>query len=848
MKDIVRKLKMSLMEKNPTLLLGAGFSYGTRNNKGELLPTGNGLVNRLYEEMFINNPSPKFAEDKDAAETYSADGKLKDMCSLLAQEKRKEERDKLITECFLGATAGEKEFYSYLVLYKWDRIFTLNIDDLVENIFEKANKPLTVWHKEKADRRNDNSNTVLVKLHGSVLYPQMGYIFDEDEYANFYNESSYLLNDFGDAFVKGDVIFIGTEFQEQDLKQIINKYESKGYNTSSNNYFFICPQINDPILRRKINETSNYHFLPWTTQTFLEFLKDSISFPREVKYDLEKKGMIVLNDCKKNVNPYYESKLYTGREPKMEDFIFDWDIEHPGLAQYVEKIEKHKMPVVAAITGKSYVGKTCFAMRVLLELDKKGYHAVKFDLKSSEYINLFIEYMKTFPNATKIAVLFEDAAFYYNILYPILLKQCPSNIKKLVVITTDIKRNYFIRKDILYSNNAVIEFQIDLKISSSFANNIYNKLHEKEWLNRPGIHGSNAREIKQYAIDTNDIIAFLYNITHGRGFEQHYEDIILKHTNTMNIKYLQMLSLLNTLGINKVPQRIFPQLLVEHKREFDILEFENEFEEILVVDNAYIKLRCQRLIQNVLMKGLSNNERKNIIVEIVKQTVGQFNEGDINEWSEIFQKVLSVKALLGESVLGISEIRTLLNEVEHYSKPYSYYWIQRGLSAQKEKEYDLADNYFRAAIRIRYQSYQAHHALAKNLMERAIDLLDKSDGYAPYYMNEGEKEIRKIIENPAYSRGLVYSIHTYIDMKLKYWKKTGCNMSRLEIEYIVKQIEALPKDTVDSYMKQAVEEFIRYASENGMGKDVYVLKYHDFGYISNGVAEEYEIENQDIDN
>ncbi len=848
MQEILNKLKMSLTERTPSLLLGAGFSFGAKNRNNEDLPVGSGLLEKLYDELYVNNPplSEIFEEDNDAAISYKENSKLKEMCSLLAQEGRRKARNDVITNCFLGAHVEDTDFHYYLSEYKWSRIFTLNVDDLVESIYRENSVPLTVWCQEKADRRNNNSNTVLIKLHGSVLFPENGYVFDDEEYASFTNETSYLLRDFGDAYVKGDVIFIGTEFQEEDLKQIINTYETSGYDSGSNNYFFICPKINDPILKRKIKETPNYYFLEWTTKDFLEFLHNNISEPKELKKELSEKGMLIWNDYQKEINLSYESKLYTGREPRFEDFMLDWDIEHPGLYEYIDKIEKHKTPVVAAVIGKSYVGKTCFALRVLYELSKRGYYAVKFEMRSSEYMYLFLEYMKTFPDETKVAVLFEDAAFYYNILFPILMKQCPENIKKLVIITTEIKRNYYIRRDILQSNDAVIQFKIDLEISKTYANNIYQKLSEKRWLNRPEIHGNTAAEIKQYAVETNDIIEFLYNITNGRGFETHYKDLLMREGEDCNLKYLQMMSLLSTLGITKIPKRIFPQLLIEHRRHFNIKKFVEIYEEIILLDGAYIKLRCQRLIQNVLMQGLSLWERKEIILAVVRQITGQFNEGDINEWSEIFQKVLSVKALLSEDIMDISTLRSMLNELEGTSKRYSYYWIQRGLVAQREGEYDLADNYFRAAIRVRQQSYQAHHALAKNLMERALNLLEKEDGYAPYYMSEGEKEIKAIIENPAFSRGLIYSLHTYMDMKMKYCLKRGIVLSDNEIGYIVNHIIAIPRDTMDNYMKVIIDEFVEYVKSNGMEKSIQLLLLHDFGKLQEGCEDDYKIENLDV--
>lgn len=849
MEEIINKLKMSLTEKSPALLLGAGFSVGTKNMRNEDLLIGTGLLEKLYDELYVNNPPTleMFEEDNDAAIRYKESGNLKGLCSLLTQEGRRAERNNVITNCFLGAHVDSTKFHYFLSGYKWDRIFTLNVDDLVENIYDENNIPLTVWCQEKSDRRNNNSNTVLIKLHGSVLAPEKGYIFDDEEYANFTNEASYLLRDFGDAYVKGDMIFLGTEFQEEDLKQIINLYEMSGYSTEANNYFFICKQINDPILRRKIKEKPNYYFLKWTTEQFLEFLYDNINTPKTIKEELLGKGMVVWNDYQKRVDFSYRSKLYTGCEPRFEDFILDWDIEHPGLYEYLKKIDSYKTPVVAAIIGKNYVGKTCFALRVLNELNKREYYAVKFEMKSSEYMYLFLEYMKTFPDGTKVAVLFEDAAFYYNILYPILMKQCPTNIKKFVIISTEIKRNYYIRRNILQSNNAVIQFKIDLGISWTYANNIYNKLQEKTWLNRPEVHGSTESEIKRYAVETNDIIEFLYNITNGRGFEEHYQDLIMcSKNNECNLKYLQMMSLLSALGITQIPKRIFPQLLIEYRRRFNIGSFLKSYEEIVLSDRTYLKLRCQRLVQNILLNGLLPNERREIIVAVAKQVTGQFNEGDINEWSEIYQKVLSVKALLGENIMGISDIQDVLKEIEETSKKYSYYWIQRGLAAQRIYEYDLAENYFRAAIGVRNRSYQAHHALAKNLMERSLDLLEKGNGYAPYYMEEGEKEIKKIIENPAFSRGLVYSLHTYMDMKIKYCLKSDIILSNDTIEYMVNHIITIPRNTMDSYMNEIIDEFIAYVKSKGMESAIQRLLQHDFGELQDGCEDEYKIENLDI--
>lgn len=168
------------------------------------------------------------------------------------------------------------------------------------------------------------------------------------------------------------------------------------------------------------------------------------------------------------------------------------------------------------------------------------------------------------------------------------------------------------------------------------------------------------------------------------------------------------------------------------------------------------------------------------------------------------------------------------------------------MAAQRIYEYDLAENYFRAAIGVRNRSYQAHHALAKNLMERSLDLLEKGNGYAPYYMEEGEKEIKKIIENPAFSRELVYSLHTYMDMKIKYCLKSDIILSNDTIEYMVNHIITIPRNTMDSYMNEIIDEFIAYVKSKGMESAIQRLLQHDFGELQDGCEDEYKIENLDI--
>lgn len=787
MSEEIAKLRLSLEEKTPTLLLGAGFSFGAINEMGEQIPLGNALVKKLYQHMFIDNPPCKemLDEDKEGAEQYKELGDLKGLCGLLRDEDRLSERDEYLTSIFKGATIDRKSKLYNIGKYKWDKIFTLNIDCLLEYIFEQTGVSYKVWNRDNDDRRNDNSATLIIKLHGCVKNRKGGYIFDEQEYINFLNDDDCFSRDFGDAYSKGDVIFIGTEFQENDLKTIINKYNSAGYDVSGNNYFFITPTINNVNLRRKITTTDNYYWIKWKTEDFFEFLYNNVILEKESKKLLKEKGLVIIDDLYKEKTQGYESKLFAGYESVYADFFDDWDIIHPGLIPFEEKIIKKGKNIVAAIIGKSYVGKSCAAKRVLVDFRKKGFLTFKFDMRSSEYMNLFLDYIGQLPPETKIAVLFEEASFYFNLLYSNLISKCPDNIKQLIIITSDTQSNYFAKRDILESKNCVEKFLLDETISWTFAEAIYQKLRKKRWLNRPEICGSSKNEIKRYACDNNDIIEFLYTVSNGRGFEAHYIDMFTEMNRDVNFKYLQALAIMEVLGLGSMPVRILPSLIKSERNNFNFKIFKSEFDEILLISDHRIKIRCLRLIQKAIVSNVNEKDIQDILGEIVRQTQGQFNEGDINEWSEIFQRALTVKRILKEKILSLSSIKKLLNEVEKYGKKYSFYWIQRGIASQKNNEFDLADHYFREGIRIRPTSYQAHHALAKNLMERAVEQAERGElSYAPYYMEEGSNEMKKIIDNPAYSRGYKYSLHAIIDMSIKYFNILEKNMEFRDVRYI----------------------------------------------------------------
>jgi hypothetical protein len=139
--------------------------------------------------------------------------------------------------------------------------------------------------------------------------------------------------------------------------------------------------------------------------------------------------------------------------------------------------------------------------------------------------------------------------------------------------------------------------------------------------------------------------------------------------------------------------------------------------------------------------------------------------------------------------------------------------------------------------------------MAKNLMERAIEQIENGyDSYASHYMDEGVKDIRSIIDNPAYSRGYKYSLHALIDMSIKYYSAIDKKIDRDDIEYIKDRILELPKNELDPYIVSVIEKYVVYCKKNNYKKcgDVIIAKNYDkMINILSTTEDDYLVENLD---
>lgn len=815
-------LKERLSQRAAALLLGAGFSFGAKNQGGNELPLGKGLAKKLYDHFYVECPPDKDTEYIESVAAHQED--LRKICSILRSENRQSIRDIYLSKVFSGCHPCGSQYQSKIRSYKWDTIFTLNIDDLVENIFNTANTPLCVWNYSNNGQRTPNVQT-LIKLHGDINSLEDGFVFDDDEYSAFSSDNNCLLKEFAHIFLTKDMVILGSQFQESDIAVILNIYETAGYKSSDCHYFFVVPKINDIILRNKIDTIDNFHWIEMDTEMFLNFVSQQIVQVENTRNLLKERGAIFIDEV--TVQENYISQIYNGRPTQYNDFFGQWDIVYPKQKNLIKKIVAHHMPVtIITLFGNPYNGKTTVAKRCLIDLKEKGYLAIEIPRMGYDLYESLPLYLSTLSAKSQVALLIENAAYQYEHIVAFVEKHLDV-VDHLVIITTDTEQNHIGRNHHLFNLPGQIEwynFEVSEKITSEFAAKIFYTLCVKRRLNNylkycaPKTHPTdrnNMFRIWDEMKKANDIIDVLYFSSEGKYFRDYYAEWVICHQNEYYDDYLYVLSGLGKLGISEIPLYMLPKLIPQKASRFHAEEFLACYPDIVEVKNGHIKLLRSRLISSVL-RPRPDDTFKTAIYQLVRYTMGLFTEGDDSQAYELFQKALRVKRLRNYSLLSHDQMKELFTSLEKHCSSISYFWVQYGLVFQLIGSFEDANNHFLYAKSIRPNSYQVEHALAKNRMEIGLDDLKKGKPSADENFQQGCRDMEKIIFNPDYSRALSYSVHSYATMLMKYYKQKNEIIPDDQCKTLNSLFKALLEKQIDSNIKEIIIKFFHYCKGNNI--------------------------------
>lgn len=788
----VEQLKNILLHANPILFLGAGFSYGSYNEAGHL-PTGDKLKEEIFQKFIHGQVS---SSDEPEICKYN----LQDTCQCVYDYlEKKDELKAFILSRFKHAQP--KDYHLLLSSYEWSRIYTVNVDDLVENICRKNSVDIVVQNSDH--EKNVAQKLEYIKLHGCVNAPEDPIIFSQSEYTNLISTKNYKLDKLATDMLDRNVIFVGASMEERDIDHYISQYEKAGH-LRKGKLIFIDPYPTVK-LKTRIKRLDGI-LLEWTTEKFLRFVADLNYNPTEAerkKKRLNYSGLFLYQEimtCYSSADTY-ESHLYEGYNCKWEDIFWEWTFESTYIKDLENIVNNLTYDTYSsyciAIYGNRFAGKDCALKQIGAYLAKSGYEVIEYQGKSLN-INTLKQYISS-SNFTKFALLISNAGYYYRIIEKLL--NTDFHEKKLLIVSTS-RTFYHYKKKYYLDDNPYVDYEIKETIRRADAEIIYKKLNEKGCRGDLSLNpGEAIREILQ----KGSLINLFSDLTYGKGFKKRIRNAtqdIFHASEQIQALYIELV-IFDKADLAYYPSELLTQ---QYSIDFNIfVEAKGQHlspDQKLIVDYIRIDENGITLKNRMLIDEIYKKTSKKLILSAIKGVLlsiaSHVSEDDTTYWRIIFESLLKEEVLSTTFHIPDSEILNLYYSLKAEYENISYYWLQLGIAEQRSGDFAKALNHLKMAHKIRPHAYQIQHAIARNYLKHAN--AEKDNTISETLFSIGESIMLELINSKEHYKAKArnYSIHCYAYEKIKYLSnhpilvnKKACLELKRYIDIMAKEMDDL---------------------------------------------------------
>jgi hypothetical protein len=371
-KDITGKqeasIKSALRAGQYNLLLGAGFSMDSTNKHGNL-PSGETLAAEL------------------SIVTGAKSNSLQRLYEIMTPQQVKTH----ITDRLSCSMPGETA--QLMSSFIWKRVFTWNIDDVLENVYQDGKGHQRAVPKHFNDIYTDPENMeelFLIHLHGYVGQEDHGYVFSREQYLKQIMKVNPWMMVLTQFMLSEPMIIAGTSLDEVDLDFYLAQRTNESARNDRGPSILVA---SDGPFSRKLCEKHDLLLFNGRSLEFFKYLKTllpSAPTPSELiplaTQQLLPPGIsqatamafnsdfeIVPGSAPKASN----SRFMYGHLPTWSDLESNYDITRPIVAEMLLEAEKritsplhtNRLMFIGDMAG---AGKTTVLKRVAFELAKRG--------------------------------------------------------------------------------------------------------------------------------------------------------------------------------------------------------------------------------------------------------------------------------------------------------------------------------------------------------------------------------------------------------------------------------------------------------------------------------------------
>lgn len=721
------------------LLLGAGFSLGNVTAASIKIPSGDGLRDMLLEKC---------------GKSAGVKTTLKD--AYLYAQRNLPNFSEFLESCFTvnDVYAWQERIFRYV----WNRIYTTNIDNVLDIAFNKATRKgilsaeFCFFNYSESQLANNAIGTVpVVTIHGTLKRKTDGFIFSNLEYAHAASKILDWHNELAAKIMVGGLIVIGNQLDEADIdSHLAARLRIYGETTGGQNWI-VMPNPDE--IKRDNYIAAGFDVIDATAEEFFETIYSSL-IPRSID-DIILDTVPASRNARTNVKAmswfkeafnsvHYQIERSSKTKGILRHFVSgahpDWfyitNSAHAQTSRTSELLRtlgeamksKGNGVRVINIVGPSGSGKTTAIKASLAELVKSYPYIYEYDSANGIDVDLLYSIVSAFTS--KSIIIFYSASEYYyavNALANRLKdKGTPLCLFVLEDRSNEYRKNFRQLADCKTSSILFEMGQLSLKDATAIAEKI-----DEHGVNFPKFSELPLEKRARMIIDKErgyggDLLSALFSLTTHENFEQKIFQDYNSVTGELPRRVLDIAAIMNSLGFG-VPINYAAGFL--ETRVENIVEcLSNDLIDIVICNPNSDRLGCRhRVIAEYYFNNcISGHGTVDSVVGILNYLSKQFSVDDIRYHPlayQMYKKIISFNFLHDQffpTSTRRADTETTYHEAQKVFGKDGIFWLHFGRFYRKIGELDNAIDCFRTGL-IHYESFQTKHSLGTALLDKYIE-------------------------------------------------------------------------------------------------------------------------------
>jgi len=731
-------IKKAIENGRLVLLLGAGASLTSKDRHGNKLLDGYGLAKLLATEAgFTYN-------DENLKTAYSAAVKvIGNRVNEIIQERYK--------HCIPSV------HYKILARYPWARIYTLNIDDALDNAFRSdSDQMINIRYLTSRIVNQDAlyEQLDIIKLNGSIDRLEDGLIFSAQEYGSASATPPLWYRELGSDYFHYTFLFIGTKLEEPLFYHHVERFKNES-KLHAQKAYIITRSASD--LEKASLDSYNIEHIAAEFSAFCEWLTSAFPSPPS-KLDLAASKnpslKYILNIKDKSKREEYRSALnelvpvsrhtlissqekmmstgkikdfYKGFKPTWYDIVEGVPAELRATREFYELIKSRlaKDKKLVALIGPAGSGKSTLLRQCALRLSDETDHPIYYIDSSLQDLKQTIYALESSSNE-KYVLFVERIDFIVDDLKEILSSGLLHNGLVIGAESQNVWDHRVKSKVSQYSDNPYILSTIDSydaklileKVKKYGAWTRLKKLSQQDRIN----------ELLEKA--RRQLLIGLLEATSGDGFEKIIENDY-KKLSSRDEKLFLILVGLATIHRSKLKKEYLGRSLLKLKIHQSISHFETALSGIVVHTGSGWTARHPTYVRHLFESSVDQTD----LSECIKALLHSYTVYEVpviknlhKSESKLFKAIINNRFLRDMFSSNPSIMLGIYEEFEKYFESDGLYWLQYGLALRGLGMHAEALEKLKTAIEA-YPQAHTEHALAQQELIIAASIDSKTRAY-----------------------------------------------------------------------------------------------------------------------